>query len=297
LKNLNKLEEWKEMISNNENSSTHQKPLCVCYNGLIEDVDSLKEGLALADDLINSEGGDVNIRQGEETIAYREWFSLTDDDSSDAMSAERDPIVYDGIGFYSDWVIDTDWEHEVQTDPCLVEINLRKGDIVKTNASDTTIVLGVDGDNALLFTGTQFIDATNCRIDESGLHWDFGKYYQEFSDIPTEQPLIQYQTFGELLNSDQELDCELIVGDEEMDMTFLWDDTDRITHYGYKQFKALMDCPYEVLPNGNIAIDDGNAEQGRGFVNAVAGYISHSESLRIFTKESELEADLWDLER
>lgn len=195
----------------------------VSYNGFTEDVANLKEGMVLADDLISSEGGDINIRRGEETIAYREWFAFDDliDGMDNPASAECNPIIFDGVGFYSDWVIDTDWEQDAQ------------------------II-----------------------------------------------PRSEYRTFGEFLNSGQELDCELIIGDEEMDMSFVWDADDRITHYGYKQFRDLMDCPYEVLSNGNISLDDGNAEQGNRFVTAAAGYISQSETLKIFTKAPESEVDL-----
>lgn len=106
----------------------------------------------------------------------------------------------------------------------------------------------------------------------------------------------EFRTFGEFLNSGQELDCELIIGDEEMNVSFVWNADDRITHYGYKQFQDLLDCPYEVLSNGNISINDGNAEQGNCFVSAATGYTSQLETLRIFTKAHESEVD-WDHQR
>lgn len=291
--NIDNLESWQQMFKVRQKELMNSEALFVSYNGFTEDVSNLKEGMKLADDLINSEGGDVNIRQGEEMIAYREWFAFDDliDGMDNPTSAECNPIIFAGIGFYSDWVIDTDWEQDAQVDLSILENNLKKGDVVKTNASDSTIVLDVSGDNALLFTGTQFIEANNCHLDDTGLHWDFGNYYQNFTDIPKSE----YRTFGEFLNSERDLDCELIIGDEEMDMSLVWGADDRITHYGYKQFQDLLDCSYEVLPNGNISIDDGNAEQGNLFVGAAAGYVSHSESLRLFTKTPEPEVD-WDYE-
>lgn len=264
--------------------------LLVSYKGKVAAVDNLWEGMQLADEWTCCEGGDINIYQGEDTIAYREWFPFDDSMDHDlAVSDEMNPIIFVGIGFYSDWVIDSDLEQALQFDPPILENQIKKGDILKSAASEKTIVLDVSGDNALLFTGTQFIEANHCYLDEKGLQWNFGKYYENFSDIPASE----YKTFGEFLNSGVELDCELIIGDEEMDVSFVWNTTDRITHYGYKQFQDLLDCPYECLPNGNISIDDGDAEQGNLFVSAAAGYISQSESLKMFTEVSEPEVD-WE---
>lgn len=271
-------------LTNSSNS------LLVSYKGKVAEVDNLKEGMLLADEWTCSEGGDINIYQGEDTVAYREWFPFDDSMDHDfAVSDETNPIIFEGIGFYSDWVIDSDLEQALQFDPPILENQIKKGDILKSDASEKTIVLDVSGDNVLLFTGTQFIEANHCYLDEKGLRWNFGKYYENFSDIPASE----YKTFGEFLNSGVELDCELIIGDEEMAMSFVWGVDDRITHYGYKEFRNLLDCPYECLPNGNIAIDDGSAEQGMLFVWAAAGYHGQSETTKLFTKAPASEID-WD---
>lgn len=65
---------------------------------------------------------------------------------------------------------------------------LRKGDVFQTNASDQTVVLDVNGSDALLFNGRQFILATNIRQDEQGLQWDESQVYEQFSDISKQQP-------------------------------------------------------------------------------------------------------------
>lgn len=282
--------EMRTHILGNNKLTNSSNSLLVSYKGKVVEVDNLKEGMLLADEWTCSEGGDINIYKGEDTIAYREWFPFDDSMDDDfAVSDEKNPIIFEGIGFYSDWIIDSDLEQALQFDPPILENQIKKGDTLKSAASEKTIVLDVSGDNALLFTGTQFIEANHCYLDEKGLQWNFGKYYENFSDIPASE----YKTFGEFLNSGVELDCELIIGDEEMDMSFVWNTTDRITHYGYKQFQDLLDCPYECLPNGNISIDDGDAEQGNLFVSAAAGYISQSESLKMFTEVSEPEVD-WE---
>ncbi|WP_414732305.1 leucine-rich repeat protein [Acetobacterium carbinolicum] len=65
---------------------------------------------------------------------------------------------------------------------------LRKGDIFQTNASDQTVVLDVNGNDALLFNGRQFIQATNIRQQEHGLQWDESQVYEQFCDISKQQP-------------------------------------------------------------------------------------------------------------
>lgn len=67
------------------------------------------------------------------------------------------------------------------------ERKVRKGDIVKIPSStDETIVLEVEGDDALLFNGYQYIVAHNIERNEAEpdkVSWAYGGYYQEFSDV------------------------------------------------------------------------------------------------------------------
>ncbi|WP_126981250.1 hypothetical protein [Acetobacterium bakii] len=185
-----------------------KQSLCILYDGAVVEVDSLKEGMKLADEMVSENGSDITIVQNEEVVARREWFAESDHDQpfGDPMEAELDPIEFEGYGFYSDWLID---------------------------------------DN-----------------------------YREMNNL--------LKTFGELLNSNKEIDCELIIGNVEMPASFVWNEKSRITPYGYDYFKPLMECSYELLENGNITIDDGDEAMGEKFTWACAGYISESESKKMF---------------
>lgn len=81
---------------------------------------------------------------------------------------------------------------------------------------------------------------------------------------------------------DEELECELIIDNSDMPATFNWDNESRITTYGAEYFGAIMEAPYEILPNGNIEIFCGDYRLGKEFVMAVAGYIGESEYTRMF---------------
>jgi hypothetical protein len=50
------------------------------------------------------------------------------------------------------------------------------------------VVLDVNGSDALLFNGRQFIQATNIRQGEQGLQWDESQVYEQFRDILKQQP-------------------------------------------------------------------------------------------------------------
>jgi hypothetical protein len=65
---------------------------------------------------------------------------------------------------------------------------IRKGDVLKTNTSDLTVVLDVNGKDALLLTGKYFIQATNIHQNEHGVQWDESQIYEQFSDISKQQP-------------------------------------------------------------------------------------------------------------
>lgn len=86
----------------------------IFYQGDVRDVDTLTEGLLLADEMANQQGGDINICLGEETIAFREWFTFDDEDElsrqDEFYDAEENPIIFEDRGFYSDWVMNSDWE-------------------------------------------------------------------------------------------------------------------------------------------------------------------------------------------
>lgn len=56
---------------------------------------------------------------------------------------------------------------------------LSKGDYIKTGASDNTLVLKVKGEDAILFTGNQFIVAHGIQKDGDKVHWTWGDYYNE----------------------------------------------------------------------------------------------------------------------
>lgn len=214
-------------MERNENVA---QSLCIVYDGAVVEVDSLKEGLKLADEMVCENGSDITIVQNEEVIARREWIAESEviDPFGDPMDAERDPIVFEGVGFYSDWLIDQ---------------NFKENEISNK-------------------TFSELLDSGRIRERQGS----------------------QYKTFGELLNSNQAFDCELIIGDVDMPASFVWDEESRITPYGCDYFKPLMACSYELLENGNISIADCNEVTGEKFTMACAGYISTSEFNKMFSE-------------
>lgn len=82
------------------------------YDNDTIDVETLTEGMVIADDLAHAYGGDINICLGEDTIAFREWLEFDPEDffePEEQFSEEENPIVFEN-GFYSDWIIDSDWQ-------------------------------------------------------------------------------------------------------------------------------------------------------------------------------------------
>lgn len=76
---------------------------------------------------------------------------------------------------------------EIKLKKELEEKNMRleKGDIIKTSLSDNTVVLDVKDNQAVLFSGTQFVLATGIKENkESGkFEWDNGRYANDLKSI------------------------------------------------------------------------------------------------------------------
>lgn len=61
---------------------------------------------------------------------------------------------------------------------------LKKGDIVKTALSDSTVVLKVEGNKALLFDGaSKFVKAYGVQKDGDKVFWNQGYYYNEIDEV------------------------------------------------------------------------------------------------------------------
>ncbi|QUH20389.1 hypothetical protein [Alkaliphilus sp. B6464] len=60
---------------------------------------------------------------------------------------------------------------------------LSKGDIIKTSLSDSTMVLKVHEDEAILFSGRQFVVAHGIEIENGKLFWRQGDYYDELDEL------------------------------------------------------------------------------------------------------------------
>lgn len=59
---------------------------------------------------------------------------------------------------------------------------LNKGDVVKTSLSNSSLVLKVEGNDALLFTGSQFVVAHGVQKGNDKVFWNQGDYYEELPD-------------------------------------------------------------------------------------------------------------------
>ncbi|WP_026395116.1 hypothetical protein [Acetobacterium malicum] len=78
---------------------------------------------------------------------------------------------------------------------------VKKGDVIRTDGADQTVVLDVQGSDALLFTGTQFIKAQGIQMFEGKLIWDFGNYYQSIDQIPKNYENLGFQDLKQDLTS------------------------------------------------------------------------------------------------
>lgn len=95
------------------------------------------------------------------------------------------------------------------------------------------------------------------------------------------------RTFFDLLQSEAEMDCEIIVGNCDMPATFVWGEDFFVSDYGYEKFKTLLDAKFNILPNGNIEILCNDWKLGEAFIQASAGYISQKEYDKIFKQRKE----------
>lgn len=95
------------------------------------------------------------------------------------------------------------------------------------------------------------------------------------------------KTFLELLESGQELDCGLLIGDVDMPASFVWRTDSRISEYGIEKYRPLMEAPIRRLPDGSIELLCDDWQLGEEFCLAAAGYIRETEYQRIFEMEGE----------
>lgn len=118
---------------------------------------------------------------------------------------------------------------------------LSKGDVVKTSLSDSTLVLKVEGNEALLFTGSQFVVAHGVQKDHDGVFWNQGDYYDELPDNVFErgvQEEIPEQHPGEGKGFSYERFCEYvrsrlsIIYEGDQGEYLIMEDTDPLQEFG-----------------------------------------------------------------
>lgn len=97
-------------------------------------------------------------------------------------------------------------------------------------------------------------------------------------------------SFIDLLNSDREFDCSLVIGDVDMPADLVWDKTSRITDYGAELFKDLMqaEAVYNDETNCIIVYNGDDYEIGEQFAWLAAGYCNEEEYKKIFIEVGEL---------
>lgn len=59
---------------------------------------------------------------------------------------------------------------------------IQKGDYIKTGAGNNTLVLKIKDEDAILFTGREFIVAYGIQKEGDKAHWYWGKYYDELPE-------------------------------------------------------------------------------------------------------------------
>lgn len=88
--------------------------------------------------------------------------------------------------------------------------------------------------------------------------------------------MTHYKTFLELLQSDEDLDCDLIIGNCDMPATLVWESEHKMKDAGIEYFKELMESPYLPLRNGNIEVLCDNQDLGEKFCWGAAGFVAES---------------------
>lgn len=99
-------------------------------------------------------------------------------------------------------------------------------------------------------------------------------------------------TFLDLLRSGEELDCELIIGGDEMPATFVWDEDSQITAYGVERYRPIMEASFERCGDNCIEIHCDDWELGEEFCLAAAGFISSTEYEKVFGSDALGEEDV-----
>ena len=95
----------------------------------------------------------------------------------------------------------------------------------------------------------------------------------------------KYTLYDFLLNGSYS--CE-VAGEIDPQCSFEWDEGDEITEEGYEEFKNVLECPAEMLSNGNISLDTSHDETGEldyeicRFVDSLAGYCPDDDWHRWF---------------
>ena len=84
----------------------------------------------------------------------------------------------------------------------LEDDTLKKGDYIKTGASDHTLVLKVKDEDAILFTGCQFIVAHGIQKDGDKAHWNWGEYYYELPEDVFDKDRLKDESKEQLGNED-----------------------------------------------------------------------------------------------
>lgn len=77
----------------------------------------------------------------------------------------------------------------------MLKVNLKIGDIVVSPGCDQTIVLDVQGRDALLFTGMQFIHAHEFKLENKNISWNYGTYYTSFDQVPKNYEIMEFDDF------------------------------------------------------------------------------------------------------
>ena len=95
---------------------------------------------------------------------------------------------------------------------------------------------------------------------------------------------VEGERFLDLLQSGEELDCDLNIGGCDMPASFVWDENSIITDYAIEQYGAVLCATYKVSEDGDIEIDSEYMELGESFCMAAAGYIAESEYIALFGK-------------
>ena len=101
-----------------------------------------------------------------------------------------------------------------------------------------------------------------------------------YEEIAAVEKVLDGGSFGEYLEIAEDIDTELIIGDCEMEASFVWYGDIAFTEYGKRYYAPILNAKFKYTPD-YIEIFCDDYELGHDFVMTLAGYTSETRYNKI----------------